>query len=252
MFRERIEAVTTCVGYADFLAETAHWNAKHFDHWVVVTTPTDTDTREVCRKYRLQCLITEDNVRDGPFSKGRMIERGLQQLGFNSYIMHIDADIVLPGSFRQDLERAHIETDKIYGFDRFMVRGEAKWRKLVESGWPNLPSYGHPHAVVIPEGFPFGARWAGPDGWVPIGFAQLWHRKYGEEEWRGVRVKPYPIEHGSACRTDVQFSLQWDRRQRALIPELVVAHLESEGASNGINWNGRKSKPFGEAYTPQV
>jgi hypothetical protein len=43
----------------------------------------------------------------------------------------------------------------------------------------------------------------------------------------------------------VQFSLQWDRAKRALVPELVVLHLESEDAAVGANWCGRVTKPFG-------
>ena len=46
----KIEAVTVCVNYGDFLAVTAEWNRHLFDQWVVVTTPDDELTREVCRK----------------------------------------------------------------------------------------------------------------------------------------------------------------------------------------------------------
>ena len=42
----------------------------------------------------------------------------------------------------------------------------------------------------------------------------------------------------TAARTDVQFALLWDRRDRVLIPELVVFHLEPEAAPMGANWNG--------------
>lgn len=40
-------------------------------------------------------------------------------------------------------------------------------------------------------------------------------------------------------------ALQWDRRKRALIPELLVAHLESEAAPTGANWEGRTTARFG-------
>jgi hypothetical protein len=54
------------------------------------------------------------------------------------------------------------------------------------------------------------------------------------------------VGHSDAARTDVQFSLLWDRHRRALVPELVVLHLESEDSSTGANWSGRTTRPFGK------
>ena len=48
-----------------------------------------------------------------------------------------------------------------------------------------------------------------------------------------------------ATHDDVAHAIQWARRDRVLIPELIVAHLESEPAKLGANWDGRKTKPFG-------
>jgi hypothetical protein len=80
---------------------------------------------------------------------------------------------------------------------------------------------------------------------VPIGFFQLFHGTalvHG-----GYHQRSYPVHHGDAARTDVQFALQWDRRDRSLVPELIVLHLESEKAGVGANWRGRTTVPFGPA-----
>jgi len=240
-----IDAVTVSVNCGDFLTETVKWNRQHFNKWVIVTTPDDKETREVCRRYNLTCLVTEDDKRDGDFSKGRLVERGLQQLSAKSWILHIDSDVVLPLSFRDDLKRAHLDPTFIYGVDRYMVKSYEQWQKLVMSGVLHTSPYGCAHSNSPPAGVELGCRWADRDGYVPIGFFQLWHRDEGGEEWRGVRTKPYPHQHGNACRSDVQHAKQWDRRKRALIPELFVAHLESEAVPNGKNWNGRKTARFG-------
>jgi hypothetical protein len=126
-----------------------------------------------------------------------------------------------------------------------MVRSWDKWQRLVQDGWVHSAKLGHPHSVGAPYGLEIGSRWVGTDGYVPIGFFQLWHRLGGVEEWRGTRVKTYPLSHGSACRTDVQFGLTFDRRNRVLLPELYVAHLESEQCKLGANWKGRTTKRFG-------
>ena len=246
MFRDSIDAVTTCVGYADFLRAVAPHNIVHFDKWVVVTSPEDRETQHVCREFRINCLVSQDVTRDGVFSKGRMIERALQQLSANTWVVHIDADVVLPGRFRDSLQRAHLKPESIYGCDRILVKGWDRWQKLLTSGWLRHPFNDHPHAVSLPDGCPLMARWVGPDGYVPIGFFQMWNRSGGGEEWGGSRTKPYPISHGTACRTDVQHGLQWDRRHRELIPELFVCHLESDGKHDrGANWHGRKTPRFG-------
>jgi len=244
MFHQKIEAVTVCIGYADFLKEAIPWNLPHFNRWIIVTSKEDEATRELCRKYRLQCLVTNDHNRDGAFSKGRMIERGLQHCSSDSWLLHIDADIVLPSSFRYNLERANLNKECIYGVDRFMVNGWTEWKRLLNSGWLNKHGDCYPHGIGLPKGFTLGDRWAGQDGWLPIGYFQLFHRLGGGEEWRGYRTKSYPNNHGSACRGDVQFSLLWDRQDRVLIPEIFVAHLSSEEAKTGANWNGRTTKPF--------
>ena len=250
MFREPLCAVTVCLGYGDFLAQTAKINAAHFDKWTVVTSAADDETRHVCRVFGMHCLVTEDGTRDGTFSKGRMIERGLQHLAADAWILHLDADTVYPSTFRRSLERAHLDDRKIYGFDRFMVKNWADWRRLEASGWAANPHGEYSNSVCVPQGFQLGPRWVDTDGWVPIGYGQLWSRKGGQEEWFGRRVKPHPLGHGSACRSDVQHGLQWDRRDRVLLPEVLVAHLESEPCVNGANWSGRATKRFGPDARP--
>lgn len=244
MFRERIEAVTVACGYGDFLAAAMPFNLPHLDGWTVVTTPDDEETRAVCHKYRVHCLVTEDARRDGTFSKGRLLERGLHHVRYNEWVLLLDADVVLPARFRDALARAHPDPACLYGCDRVMVRGWADWQRLLASGWLTGTDW-HPHGVAFPPGFAVGGRWAGADGYVPCGFFQLLHRIGGQEEWRGGRAKPFPVGHGTAARGDIQYGMQFDRRKRVLIPELVVAHLESEVCRQGANWKGRTTARFG-------
>ena len=240
----RIEAVTVCINYGDFLAVTAEWNRHLFDHWVVVTSPDDDVTREVCRQYQLQTLLTEEGYDSGGrFNKGALVERGLQMLSTEGWRWHLDADVVFPSHTRKQLELAHLDPAVIYGVDRIMVRSWNDWVRLRDSGYVSRP-FDNPHEVRFPPGFEVGSRWVVPQsGWVPIGFTQLWHASM--EEWRRVRVRPYPGNHGGASHTDVRHSLQWDRRRRQLLPELIAVHLESEHAEIGANWTGRTTAPFG-------
>lgn len=236
----RIEAITVCVGYGDFLEETAKRNMGLFDKWLIITSPSDKVTREICRRYSLETLLTDDHGRTGDFNKGRIIDRGISHLSNDSWRVHVDGDIILPLNFRNIIKSSHLDTAKIYGCDRIMVKSRADWHKLQISGWVANDFHCR---INFPKGFSLGSRWADVrDGYCPIGFFQMWHSS--QDLYNGARVKTYSSNHNSACRTDVQFSQQWDRKDRVLIPELIAVHLESEPAALGANWNGRTTKKF--------
>ncbi len=234
----RLEAVTVCVGYADFLDETARVNRHHFDQWIIVTDAKDTATHDVCHRHNLEMIRTDDFYRCGDeFNKGRAVERGLAMLSHNDWILHLDADIALPRDFTESLEDAHLDEQCIYGVDRFMLKSRAEWDEFKAN---HARSF---HCYVTPGNRTVGARWADVRyGYVPIGFFQLWHGS--ADHRKGIRTRRYPDNHQTAARADVKFALQWDRRHRQLIPEIFVAHLESQDAPTGANWKGRKTRPF--------
>lgn len=251
-----IEAVTVCVGYSDFLAEAAKWNIPHFDNWIIVTQPDDQATRELCRKLNLHHVLTDDGKcppGKGSFNKGRMIERGFQHGNADGWRIHIDADMVLGSQFRKLLEAAQLQEDHLYGIDRLMCKNWNDWQRVKDSGYLQTGHYDYKCRVGVPRslGLAIGDRWAHPDmGYVPIGAFQMWHSS--QDEWSGVRIKPYPSRHGNACRTDIQHGLQWDRHKRGIIPEILAVHLESEDSNYGVNWNGRKTRHFGPPQTKPV
>lgn len=238
----RIEAVTICAGYGDFLRASAPYNRAILDRWLVVTRANDHETREVCRDHSIECLVTEDMHRaPGEFHKAKGINRGIDQLQGNDWIMHLDADIVLPYDLHQCLGNAGLRNEGIYGCDRLNVIGWDAWERVRLAGL-----HSRKHGWLVQKGradvtigeVPAGAS----TGYVPIGFMQLWH---GSEthRWQYPR-KRYPELHADAARTDAQFALQWDRHDRHFIPELTVFHLESEKAPMGANWRGRTTARF--------
>jgi len=196
MLSERLEAVTVSVGYGDFLAETAKHNAHIFDRWLIITTEKDIETREVCRRFSLPTLLTEDGTLHGDFSKGRLIERGMQHLCSDGWRVHMDADIALPARTRQMLEAAQLQKQKVYGVDRVMCRSYEDWLKLVASGYLQHGQHDFHNRLRWPEGCQPGARWVDfTFGYVPIGFFQMWHSE--SDLWRGARIRPYPSRHNS-------------------------------------------------------
>lgn len=243
-----IEAVTVCVGYADFLAQTLPANKAQVDRLVVVTTKEDHETLDLCHKHNVEVVTTSDFYRHGDaFNKGRAIERGLAALGHKDWLLHLDSDIALPGDFRESLHDSDLDHECIYGADRLMVQGWDQWQRLKAKSSTSR-AY---HCYQTTHGFQIGARWVDVRfGYVPIGFFQLWNQD--ADHRKGIRLRRYPDCHSDAARADVKFALQWDRRRRQLLPEVFVAHLESEPAPMGANWKGRKTRRFGTQSGPQI
>lgn len=247
MRRMIIEAVTVCAkgrgkdrSYADIFAETLPINRAIVDRLLVVTDPTDVQTLDLCHQHNCEAIVTEEHWRDGDdFNKGRIVERGLALLEHADWLLHLDSDIALPSDFRESLDDADLDPRVIYGADRLMVVGADQWDRLRSRGSSSRAW----HCYQSTLGLPVGARWTDVRfGYVPIGYFQLWHRS--ADHRKGIRLRRYPDKHQDAARADVQFALQWDRRHRQLIPELYVAHLESEPSATGTNWKGRRTRPF--------
>ncbi len=232
-----LEGVIVCVHYGDFLRETLAHNLNHFDELVVVTSPDDRETLDLCSQWSVHCVATEvhHDRRGDVFNKGRSINLGLAHLRRLGWCLHLDADIVLPANFRYMLSHRPLDSQCIYGMDRLHVTGWQAWQDLQASEQFRRPYRNH-FRIDLPSlrlGF---APVHHSYGYCPIGYSQLWHSK-----WRDRR---YPENQGTAEHTDVLFSLQWEWSKRLLLPEAVVYHLETTGGM-GSNWNGRKTPRFG-------
>lgn len=249
MFNEKLSLVTVSDMYADYLDVMLGHNRALVDHCCVVTTEDDKQSQRIAGKYDCILVKTDDSRKaDGTFNKGMMIERGLLQLPSEGWHVHVDSDVVMPSNTRQRLAAALYSKDAIYGADRMNVVEWAEWAKLLATGWA-ARGFEHHHFLTHPiNKAEVGGRLIyGEQGWVPVGYFQLWH---ASAEYTGIyRTRGYSNTSNSAAHDDVQFALKWDRHNRILIPELLVAHLMTDDVKYGTNWYGRRSKPFGPPGT---
>jgi hypothetical protein len=232
----KLEAVITCVDYADFLSVTLPVNKSLFDRLVIVTTPKDKVTQRLCEYWYVECVVTDAfNTDAGEFCKGRAINAGLERLDLDGWALHLDADIALPPETRRVLDMLDLDPAMVYGIDRHNIVGASKWAEQVM--FPRLQH--EAGSYIHTEAYPVATRFMSPPdgGYLPIGFFQLWNAP-------GSDVLRYPEQHADAGRTDMLFAAQWPRPRRGLIPELIAYHLESERAAQGANWSGRVTRPF--------
>jgi Glycosyl transferase family 2 len=231
-----IEAIVVCVNYSDFLEHTLPANMQQVDHLLVVTHPDDKRTQQLCTKFGIDFVDTEVFHENGDkFNKARAIRLGMSHLRNNGWLLHMDADILLPHGFRSRLVQAKLNEKNIYGADRLNTRSFEHWEKHKEK---TIPQHQWRYLVKPPSEFPLGSRLLHNEyGYCPIGYFQLWHSSAHRQ---------YPINSGSAEHSDVLFAVQWPRERRILLPEFFVYHLESDGnARMGANWKGRTTPVFG-------
>ena len=232
----KIEAVTVCVNYGDFLSAIIANNKCLFDKWIIVTDTKDEQTKKVCDFYAIDCIQTDIFYTKGGFNKAAGINEGLKYLEKDGWIIHLDADIFLPPLTRHILNNLELNTQAIYGVDRYCVRSFPEWNKYITDPKP-LHDRGF---LLHMANFDVGARlvhyWG--EGFVPIGFFQMWHPT-------DSGVLEYSEEECTINHTDVLFARKFLKENRKLIPDIICFHLESESVKMGENWNGRKTKYFG-------
>jgi hypothetical protein len=235
-----LECVIVCRDYSDFLGFTLPHNKQLFDKLVVVTSREDIRTQKLCEFYHVMCIVCPELSLPG-VHKGDAIECGLRSLDCDGWVLHLDADIWLPPQTRRLLERANLDPRMVYGCDRMNVRGADAWTDFLRN--PKLQHECEAY-IHLNQDFEVGTRVMSHDtGWVPIGFFQLWNPL-------GSCIRHYPTKHTDAGKTDMLFSKQWPRAQRAFIPEIICYHLESEDAGMAANWKGRTTAEF--TTTPRL
>lgn len=234
--KKKIQAVTVCVNYSDFLSHTIANTKTIFDRLVVVTDTKDILTKNLCDFHSVECIQTDAFYVNGGFNKANGINEGLKVLDSDVWVVHIDADVYLTPISRKILDKLKLNKKCIYGIDRMNCKSFEKWNKFITSPTPT-----HEKGCFVKlDHFDVGNRLSHYDSecYLPIGFFQMWHPT-------ASKIKIYPNDRNTVEHTDVQLSLNFAMQNRRFIPDINCIHLESEASYMGKNWNGRKTKWFG-------
>jgi len=244
IFDMKIEAVTVCVNYSDYLAHTLPFNKYIFDHLTVVTTPDDKDTANVCEFYHIQCVKTNAFGKD--FNKARGINVGLSYLSRSDWICIFDSDILFLPRSRYLLEIAGLQKDCLYSAHRMMCPSYEAFAEWLVKPTVETECDIYLHNKSFPLGTQIGKLTKDPKdpadlGWTALGYLQIFNENGGPHKY-------YPENHPGFATSDLQFSYNWPRHKRILIPEFNVLHLSTDDNDKmGKNWNGRNTKRFGPA-----
>lgn len=209
-----IEAVTVSINFGDYLYETLPLNRKVFDRILVVTSPHDHLTKDVCRRNEVEFVETTRHLEGGGFDKGKAINDGMKQFHFSDWLCHIDADIVVPSAFRNELPQfiaERYQPKMIFGCQRLMSEGVGLWREYQRTGVTKLMRKDNVRTDVH----------------LPVGFFQLWHSD--DHQW-------YPEGHPTAGHSDLEFSRKFKRKCHW---NRQVIHLSVDSWVRGRDDTGR-------------
>lgn len=235
----KLECVTVCVNYSDYLAWILPFNRAYFDKWVIVTDSNDYATQQLCDTYGVLCVVTDKFYEKGAnFNKFAGINEGLKQLDKDGWVLHLDCDMFLHPSITRLLRRLDLDEQKLYGCDRFLCNSFKEWLLYVQEPYSALQEN---YMMKMSAKFPVGDRICQHygDNWLPLGFFQMWHPF-------GSGILFYPEEKMvGADKGDMIFANYWRRKDRELLPEIIAIHLDSVASEMGSNWNGRRTPFFG-------
>lgn len=243
-----LECVTVCVDYADILKLTIPFNRHLFDKWVIVTAPHDKETQDLCKYYKIHHIVTDKFYENGDaFNKGKAINEGFKELRRTDWVLHLDADIILPANFRQICKEDQLQKDAIYGIDRVDVIGDDKIFELLASKHSQIMKWTYLDLKLFNQFNPTFRLHNLNRGYNVIGFFQLFHSSYMKEKQELFKpLEWYPTEHNDAARTDVGFQLKWDLNKRLFYPGIIGYHLMTENLGKGANWQGRTTRRVGQ------
>lgn len=223
----RLSALVVCVNYWDFLRITLPINREHFDDIVVVTMPGDVVTPQVCAQMGATCCVTEEFLAgNAPFNKGRAINQALHSLTDPQWVVLLDADIVLPSSFRRDLSGVTLDPASIYTCDRYVCDSRELWDKMQRRAKHlyHGQAYDAEAFLYVPPWDQITKRLN-----IPVGYLQLVH--YG-----GILGQlGYPTSSGTANWSDVEFARGFSAGNRVWIDGLRVIHLGTTGDNDNAS-----------------
>ena len=138
---KRLETIIVCVNYLDALEFTYLKNKEILTEILIITSFKDLKTQQFCLKNEIDHILTDAFYENGfVFDRGGAINQALQTLKFNDWVLHLDADIVLPRTFRSIIQNYKLDIEKLYGISRFDIKKEECEDYLNGIKKPKLPN----------------------------------------------------------------------------------------------------------------
>tara|TARA_Y100000114_G_scaffold116349_1_gene110612 strand:- start:193 stop:978 length:786 start_codon:yes stop_codon:yes gene_type:complete len=239
-----IHAITVCVNYSHLLKYTIISNKHFFKRWVIVTHETDLDTIKLCKKHNLEYIFSK-SLYNRTFFKSGAINEAIDYLGDVDWILHIDADIVLPQNFpyifREDIHGKPLirgtylnwpeGKGKLYTTHKFRryVKNSIQEPVLYCMGRVNVDEGEDLETLNIQKYFDQEDKIV--QAHKGYGYFQLWNNSFLNLFYANNLVEIYPTHSRNAGADDWIFAKMFTK---IVSLDTYCVHLSPEE----INWNG--------------
>lgn len=222
----KIDCVTVCVEFDDYLALTLGRMVSTFDRVAVVTVEEDTATRRLAERHGAQVVLSDRRQHlQEAFNLPALINDGVAALSPPEWICKIDTDIYLPEHARRELDAALDDPELLWGTRRYFCETAQIFRSFEETS--NYALLEPPYEDNDPD---------------VLGFFQLAHARSQHLDMAGRGTFYAEDRYEGPSRTnDRILSGAYPEAQRRRTPFDVV-HLGLDAI--GTNWKGRKAPRF--------
>jgi hypothetical protein len=228
----KLITITVCVDYSDILELCIQKNRKSLENWFVITSSNDTKTKDLCKKYSINCFVTDVFYDKGCiFNKAAAMNELLyvlqnnKTLDYFEWVLLLDADIILNDSIDKIISHYNVNKlhhsivqpiPKNYNIEDLFYSCQ---RKIFNSQNDFINNNGYLENIDF------------------IGYFQLFHKsKILNDLQNNQNIFP---EFPTACRYDDAFKYKyWPDRHTYAEINSIVYHL----GPIATNWEGRKTE----------
>jgi GT2 family glycosyltransferase len=115
-------AISVCINYSDYLAQTLPNNRPLFSKYYIITERSDTETIKLAREYDCVLLFSDQkNANGASFNKSGMIHAAqhfVHKRHTSDWIVILDADIFLPSDIWKNINVTSLNKNGLYGISR--------------------------------------------------------------------------------------------------------------------------------------
>lgn len=241
-----MKAVITSVNYDDYLTISLPYIKKHFKDITIITDNKDTATHNLCQSHNLVPFITDSfYINNAPFNRGRAINDFLKTVAPETWVCFLDADIILPDNFSNELNKINLQKNTIYGCNRLMCPSKEEWENYLRIKKTSTWHEYKPKNFIIKvsnkkaKNPRFREQMIKIEDFIPVGYMQLFNMSAP-----ALKKKPiYPETSRDVSKADIHFAFKWENK--FCIDKIKLIHLPVIGIpGDGVNWSGRKSQRF--------
>lgn len=238
-----IRGIVVCVNYDDLLKITLVRNMRHLSECLVVTSPADHRTKELCKGIpNVRVYETDAFYRYGAkFNKGLAMEEGFDMLGRSGWILIWDADTLLPDNISYDYKPGNLyNAHRLILNDPLQWTPEFDWKRATPSHDPSFPGYFQLFYAEDPI--------ISQHPWYDVTFTHAGGCDgYFQSRWpqdRKIRL-PFKVLHLGPRDTN-WFGRASERADRLLVEEQAHFKKEMQKFLTFKGWRGANSSTFVE------